>query len=200
MSATGAREHFANTTTATENRTRKATALAATAVHLGYLPYELTLVGGTVADSDRRTRVWKATGLVRSPSVETWRLALTEVERALWAAPNVTACSACGWPVRDVVTASGLRIALDPFSRADGTVYAQPAPRGGKPVAVVLAGGTEPPDEPLYRQHSRSCPERSDKTAREAPRCPICSRALDSVLAARDRTYATHPTCSPGGG
>lgn len=195
----GARDHFGHTRVAEANRARKVLALAATAARLGVMPFELTLVGGTTADRDRRDRVRRECGLDKAPSVETWTAALVELERRVWALPGVSPCLGCGWPVRSLVSVSGHRLLVDPLPREDGTVAVTPAPRG-LPVGWIIAGHETPPeDEPLYRQHARSCPTSAAHHRAQAPRCLACNEPLDGVLAARDPSYTTHPGCyAPG--
>ncbi|WP_182112903.1 hypothetical protein [Actinotalea sp. JY-7876] len=190
-----AAKDYSHSKYAETNRRRKADALAAAAAHLGLQPFELTLVGGTVADAGRRKLVRKAAGLDRDASVETWSQALGALEQTLWRVPGTTACPDCGWPIRVVTTATGKRVALDPLPREDGSVYRSEV--RGKPVAVVVAGhDTVPDDEPLYRQHARSCPKTSGRARAEAPKCTECGHPLDGVLAARDATYTMHPACA----
>ncbi|WP_066586274.1 hypothetical protein [Cellulomonas timonensis] len=184
---------------ADQDRARQVRALASTAELIGLMPYELTVVGGTAADADRWHRVWRThLGWQHAPSVETRVEAVRALEVRCWALAGVVPCpDGCGWPVRLMTTAAGRTLAIDPLPRQDGTVWRQSA-RGKGPVAVILAGHQTPPDaEPLYRQHSRSCPATSTKRVREAPRCTACGERLDAVLAGRDPTYTTHPTCAP---
>ncbi len=201
MSAAGAQDHFAHNPTAEANREKKAKALAATAAGMGYRVYELKCVGGTVADADRRNRVRRAAGLTSAPSVETWARALGLLEARERMLPGVSVCQApgCGHAVRVVITESGKNLEVDPFPHPDGRVWPKTTKDGQR--AVVIAGHETPPeDEPLFRQHSRSCPSTAHRRPSEAPRCSECGQPLDGVLAARDATYLSHPTCDPGGG
>ncbi|MGN8245250.1 hypothetical protein ACTHAM_002369 [Cellulomonas soli] len=190
----------AHTPTSTANRRKKASALAAAAASLGLQPYELTCVGGTVADADRRRRVRRAAGLDRDASVETWQLALGFLEARVRTMPSSVMCPACGWPVLIVTTDAGVRLFLDPFPREDGTVWPHATPQGTR--ARVIAGHETPPDgEPLFRQHQRSCPADKRAPARrlaEAPKCSACGLPLDPVLAQRDRSFTAHPNCEGG--
>ena len=188
---------YAHTRDAAENREKKATALAATAARLGLQPYELKLVGGTVADADRRTAVRKETGLDRNPSVETWGRAIGLLDAHLRELPGTTTCDrdGCGSAVRVVITESGNRITVDPLPHPAGRVWPRSTKDGQR--AVIIAGHQTPPeDEPLYRLHDRSCPATAHKRPSEAPRCTACAQPLDGVLAARLPSYTTHPTCS----
>lgn len=199
MSAAGAQDHFAHTATAAANRERKATALAATAAGMGLRVYELKTLGGTFADAERRKQVRKSVGLASAPSVETWERALGLLEARERTLPGMSACVVCGNVVRLVITAAGNQLALDPFPHPDGRVWPKTTSAGER--AVVIAGHEIPPeDEPLYRQHVRSCPAPAAvrKRPSEAPRCPVCSTHLDGVMAARDPSYTAHPTCRGG--
>jgi ribosomal protein L34E len=199
MSAAGAQDHFAHTPTAAANRERKATALAAAAASLGVRVYELTMAGGTFAGAERRKRIRKVAGITAAPSVETWERALGLLEAAERTVPGASTCADCGHAVRVVITAAGNRLAIDPFPHPDGRVWPKTTPAGQR--AVVIAGHESPPeDEPLYRQHSRSCPATSGKRRAEGPRCAACCQPMDGVLAARDPSYRTHPACDPAGG
>lgn len=192
---------YARTRHAEQNRARKAEALAAAAARMGLQAYELTLVGGTVADRDRRAAVRKAAGISRAPSVDTWTLALQTLEALARALPGVRDCPLCGHPVRAVLGAQSKRhIRIDPFPHPNGNVL--PIVEDHHVVARVIAGHDTPPDEPLFRQHHVSCPASPQAASRrrsEAPRCPICETPLDGSLAASDPTYRTHPSCDPGG-
>lgn len=189
---------YANTKHAQENRRRKAEALAVEAAHHGLQPYELRLVGGTVADATRRETVRKAAGILSRPSHETWTLALEVLENAARTRPGATPCNTCGWPVLTVTTATGTKVRIDPFAHPAGTVW--PQTDAGKTVAVIIAGHqSRPEDTPLFRQHASSCPESpqaADRRRREAPRCISCGNPLDGVLAQRSPSYTVHPTCA----
>jgi hypothetical protein len=60
---------YANTATAQANREAKAAALASAARALGIAP------GGLTVGTGHRRTVWKAAGLTRSPSEDTWHVA-----------------------------------------------------------------------------------------------------------------------------
>lgn len=199
MSAAGAQDHFAHSPAAEVNRERKAKALAATAAGMGYRVYELKCVGGTAADAGRRVRVRKAAGISSAPSVETWARALGLLEARERMLPGAGTCPGCGHAVRAVITESGKHIEVDPFPHPDGRVWPKTTKDGQR--AVIIAGHETPPeDEPLFRQHARSCPSTARQRPSEAPRCTTCTRPLDGVLAARDATYTSHPSCDAGGG
>ncbi len=199
MTARTAARRLAHAPGASEGRRRQVEGLASVASRLGFMPYELTVVGGTAADADRWHRIWRTElGWQQGPTAEVRVEAVRALEVTVWALGGVVPCAdGCGWPVRLVTTAAGRTLAIDPLPREDGTVWRQSTRTTG-PVAVILAGHETPPDhEPLYRQHSRSCPMTSTKRVREAPRCTACGERLDAVLAGRDRGYTTHPTCGP---
>lgn len=189
---------YANTKHAQENRRRKAEALAVEASHHGLQPYELRLVGGTVADATRRETVRKAAGLKTRPSDETWTLALAALEAGARTRPGAMACGVCGWFVLPVKTESGATVLVDPFAHPDGRVW--PQTRAGKTVAVIIAGHQSPPeDTPLFRMHATSCPETrqaAERRRREAPRCTSCGNPLDGVLAHTSPSYTIHPNCA----
>lgn len=191
---------YAHTKRAERNRSKKAAALAGEARRLGYMPFELATVGGTVHDAERRELVRKSLGLTAAPSVETWVQVLVKLETMAFEVPGVVMCPACDWPVRDVTTPGGKHLTIDPFPREDGTV--QPIrKRDGTVVAEVFAGGDShrPTDEPLFRQHSRSCPASPAARRVRLPRCQVCNNPLYGPLAAADPTYTTHPCCDPEG-
>ncbi len=191
---------YARTDYARRNRAKKAAALAAAALDLGMQTYELTLVGGTPADRDRRTLVRKAAGLDRTPSTETWTAALAALEDLLRAVPGVRACQACGHPVLPRLTPARAVIHLDPMPHPRGRVHL--IVRDGQTVAEHIVGHQTPPDAGLYRQHSVSCPRSTQAATRrraEAPRCPICREPMDGGLYMSDPTYRTHPACDPRG-
>lgn len=188
---------YAQTPHARENRERKATALAGAAARLGLQPFELRLVGGTVADAERREVVRLEAGLTRRPSVETWARAIALLDARSREIPGTHPCQAagCGASVRVAILASGTRIDVDPYPHPAGRVWLRHTSQGER--AEMLAGHMTPPEgEPLYRHHSRSCPATAHTRPSEAPRCEACSQPLDGVLAARDPSYRTHPACS----
>ena len=185
---------YAHTNRAEENRKRKASALAATAAGFGLQPYELTVVGGTQAEADRRHRVRVASGLDRDPSVETWQTAIGMLIGRTATLPGARPCTHCDFHVLQVITEAGNRLLIDPLPHPAGTVW--PVEDGHK--ARILAGHDErPEDVPLYRQHATTCPARRSRRRSQAPRCSVCSQPLDAVLAARDASYTSHPRCDP---
>ena len=190
---------FAHTRHAEANRQRKAHALAAAAANLGLQPYELKLIGSTSVEAEHRRRVRRAAGLDRDPSVETWMLALAHLEARAATLPGARQCTACGAFVLQVVTEHEQRLLIDPYPHRTGTVWPVTAPAGQR--ARVLAGHDErPDDEPLYRQHTASCPAAPTRprSRSRAALCGECGQPLDQVLAERDPTYTTHPRCDPG--
>lgn len=188
---------FAHTQRAENNRKRKAHRLALAAASMGLQYYELKVVGGTQAEADTRTRVRRAARIDRDPSVETWQLAIGMLMARAGTLPGALQCPRCDAYVLRVVTEAGSKILIDPFPHPSGSVF--PHTNGqGLQVARVLAGHDPKPDEPLYRQHTASCPASPTALRARARRCLVCSRELDAVLAARDPSYTTHPTCEPG--
>lgn len=190
---------YAHTKRADANRDRKAIALAAEARRLGYMPFELRTIGGTPGDAERREIVRKSLGLDRAPSVETWTQALVKLETLAFEVPGIVMCPDCDWPVHQVTTEGGKRLLLDPFPRDDGSVQPLRKP-DGTVLARVYAGGdpSRPLDEPIYRQHSRSCPNSPASRRVHLPRCTVCNNPLYGPLVAKDPTYTTHPNCDPG--
>ena len=186
----------AHTPRAETNRQRKAHALAGAARHLGMQPYELTVVGGTLAHSENRARVRRLAGLDRDPSVETWQTAIGHLLGLTGSMPGAAQCTACGFYVLHVLTMSGRRLAIDPFPHPTGTVWPEDTAKGQ--VARILAGhDVRPDDVQLWRQHATSCPASPTVRRSQAPRCQVCSQPMDGVLAARDASYTTHPSCDP---
>jgi hypothetical protein len=187
---------YAHTPRAESNRQRKAHRLALAARSLGLQPYELTVVGGTVAHASNRTRVRRHARVDHDPSVETWQITIAQLIGLSGSMPGARQCVACGFYVLEVLTTSGRRLLIDPWPRTDGTVWPTETAKGQ--VARILAGHDERPDDvPLYRQHAVSCPASPSTARRQAPRCDVCSKPLDPVLAARDTSYTTHPLCEP---
>lgn len=190
---------FAHTTAAETNRQRKAHALAVSARALGLQPYELAPIGGLPGAAEQRARVRRLARITSDPSVETWQLALGQLEGLARSVPGSGPCPACGWPVLTVRSEGGKRLLLDPFPRTDGNVLPTGTPDG--PRARVLGASADRPDDaPLFRQHTSRCHARQPVAPRAAAVCAGCGKPLDAVLAARDPSYTTHPTCTPGGG
>lgn len=196
---------FAHTTRAETNRQRKAHALAGAAKALGLRPFELALVGGRPGAAEQRRRV-RRLARVQSASEETWALALGQLEGMERWICGTDECPRCGWPVKLVRSERGRTLMLDPFPHEYGTVLPVPGPDGATRGRVIPASAPRPDGELLYRQHAVSCPGAASTAAhgpaqapREAPVCASCGEHLDAVLAARDPTYTTHPTCPEGG-
>lgn len=196
MSAT---TDYAHTRTAETNRARKADALAATARRLGYMPWELRVIGGGVEEVAHRDDVRREAGIA-SASVETWQAAITRLTTLAAEAcgPVPALCPRCTFPVRWVNTEGGQRIALDPFPHPFGSVRPpdpdDPAPRPGMPggLAHVNAGGEPRPDDvALYRQHVTSCPSGRRPGG---PRCTACHQPMNAIVAAAE-PHVTHPSC-----
>lgn len=186
----------AHTGRAEENRKAKASALAAAAAALGLQPYELKITDGTAEHAENRARVRRAAGVPRDPSTETWQMAIAFLLARALTRPGVRTCRACAGPVLDVVTVNGTALVLDPNAHPAGTVLPVATPAGQR--ARVLVGGDDWPDDtPLYRQHAASCPASPRRAQRPAPKCRDCGEPLDAVLAFRDPTYTTHPSCNP---
>jgi len=191
---------YAHTREAERRRSIKAGKIAAAARRLGYMPFELRTIGGTEADADRWEQIRRDVGLVRAPSVETRNAALIMLERFALDVPGIVLCPACDWPVLEVITErSKQRITIDPFPHPRGSVLPVQAEDAINMLARIFAGGdpARPVDEPLYRQHSRSCPETAHGRRVRAPRCTVCGNPLHVGLAEKDPTYTTHPTCDP---
>lgn len=191
---------YAQTTHAQRNRLAKAERLSVRAAELGHQPYELTMPAkfGTLADDARRERIRKDLGLRTRPSDQTWTMALDLLEVASRAQPGTSTCHACGWAVLAVKTAKGDRREIDPFAHPAGTVL--PRRDGDRTIAVIITGDTTPPEGvPLFRQHSRSCPETrqaAERRRREAPRCDDCKEPRDGYLALVLPELTIHPTCT----
>lgn len=193
---------YAHTEHAERRRAVKADRLAAAARDLGLMPFELAIIGGTPSAESRRELVRKSAGMDRAPSDETWVLALVRLEALALQVPGITLCPECDWPVLEVVAEiSKRRILIDPLPRGDGTVLPVQAADGLNMLARVFAGGdaARPLDEPLYRQHSRSCPQSPQGRSVRTPKCEICGNPLWLPLVELDPTYTTHPTCDPHG-
>ncbi|EYR64644.1 hypothetical protein N866_07100 [Actinotalea ferrariae CF5-4] len=193
---------FAHTRHAETNRQRKANALAAAAANLGLQPYELKVIGSTAVEAEQRRRVRRTAGLDRDPSVETWMLALGYLEARAAGLPGARQCTACGAFVLQVVTEHDQRLLIDPYPHATGTVWPVAAPAGrrsGKSARVLAGHDERPDDQPLYRQHTASCPAAPPRprSRSRAALCGECGLPLDQVLAERDPTYTTHPKCDP---
>lgn len=185
---------YGHTTQAENNRKRKASALATAAANLGFQPYELTVIGGTPAEADKRHRVRRAAGLDRDPSVETWQMTIGMLIARTATLPGARPCTRCDFHVLQVITEAGTKLLIDPFPHPAGTVW--PVDDGRR--ARVLAGHEERPDDvPLYRQHTTTCPAEPAGRRSRAPRCQVCAQPLDGVLAARDPAYTSHPRCDP---
>jgi hypothetical protein len=104
-------------------------------------------------------------------------------------------CRGCGGPVLVVVSEQGRRLELDPDPHPDGTVVRVMV--DDRPLARVLDGGQLPALEAAWRRHTATCPESPEarrRRARQAPRCRVCTSALDAILAAAE-PYDTHPAC-----
>lgn len=83
---------YAHTRQARENREAKATALAATARAMGVTTTGIAIGGG------RRRDVWRAAGLDRSPSEETWHLVHQLLDAGTTAAAAARRCKPCNVP------------------------------------------------------------------------------------------------------
>ena len=191
---------YAHTREAERRRSFKAMRIAQAARRLGLMPFELRTIGATEPDIARWGRVRREVGLDRPASVETRNAALILLEQYALAVPGISLCPDCDWPVLEVVTEIGKqRIRIDPFPHPDGTVLPVQADDGMNMLARIFAGGgpSRPLEEPLYRQHSRSCPESAHGRRVRAPKCTVCGNPLDAALAAKDPTYTSHPSCDP---
>ena len=75
---------FAHTPTARANRERKANVLATVRLELGITPTDLDIGGG------RRRDAWRAAGLTRNPSEDTWHVTATILNELTPPAPTTT--------------------------------------------------------------------------------------------------------------
>lgn len=111
-----------------------------------------------------------------------------------------TTCTACGAPIRWVITIGDRRMPLDPEPHEDGNVVPVVVD-GGLVRARVLTGAELPAQEPAFRAHFVTCPQAAEFRRRRiatTPRCHGCGQPLDPVLGRRlDWLGRWHPCCAP---
>lgn len=106
-------------------------------------------------------------------------------------------CSACGAPVRWVLTLGDRRMPLDPEPHEDGNVVRRTTKEGAVR-AKVLTGEELPAQETAWRSHFVTCPQADTFRRRKAlsrKKCRGCTYPLDKALADAGEVY--HPTCAP---
>lgn len=118
------------------------------------------------------------------------------------AVDDTETCTACGAPIRWVITIGDRRMPLDPEPHEDGNVVPVIVD-GGLVRARVLTGVELPAQETAFRAHFVTCPRAGEFRRRKVattPRCHGCGQPLDPVLSRRHPdawTARWHPTCAP---
>jgi hypothetical protein len=105
-------------------------------------------------------------------------------------------CTACGKPIRWVITTGGKRLPLDVDPVADGNVV--PVVIEGQRRARVLTGTELPAQEQAWQSHHRSCPHAADFRRRKGAttsRCRSCRQPMDPWLTTHGWHY--HVNCAP---